>query len=203
MVNNENSKNLEIQLKLMNELEKNSMQSQRTISKELNVALGFANSLIKRLVTKGFLKLSQAPMKRYIYYITPKGLVEKTKLTSEYIRNSLDFYKKTKNEYEQEFKKVKKLDSKNIILVGTGELAEIAILASSIQDIKISYIYDPNSRLSSFCGIKVKNKIKKNEKIDLKNIFFLTESKNPQEALNNLKKIKCHKIVIPKWLMVR
>ena len=107
-MNSENSKNLEIQLKLINELEKNSKQSQRTISKELNVALGFANSLIKRFVKKGFLKLSEAPMKRYIYYITPKGLVEKAKLTSEYIQNSLDFYKKTKDDYEKEFKKIKK-----------------------------------------------------------------------------------------------
>ncbi len=202
-MNSENSKNLEIQLKLINELEKNSKQSQRTISKELNVALGFANSLIKRFVKKGFLKLSEAPMKRYIYYITPKGLVEKAKLTSEYIQNSLDFYKKTKDDYEKEFKKIKKKENVKLILAGTGELAEIAILAANIQDIKISYIFDPNSNLSSFCGIEVRKQIKKKEKNDMKNIFFLTESKNPQEVLHNLKKIKNHKIVIPKWLMVR
>ncbi len=202
-MNSENSKKLEIQLKLMNELEKNSEQSQRTISKELNVALGFANSLIKRLVKKGYLKLSEAPMKRYIYYLTPKGLVEKAKLTSEYIQNSLDFYKKTKEGYEKEFKRLKKKDNINLILAGTGELAEIAILAANIQDIKISYIFDPYSNLTSFCGIEVRKNIEKKEKDHTKNIFFLTESKNPQEVLHNLKKIKNQKIVIPKWLMIR
>ena len=89
-------KDVEIELKLINELQKNNEQSQRSISKELDVALGLANSLIKRFVKKGFLKLSEAPMKRYIYYLTPKGILEKTKLTSEYIQSSLEFYKKVK-----------------------------------------------------------------------------------------------------------
>lgn len=175
MVNSESTKNLEIRLKLMNELEKNSKQSQRTISKELNIALGLANSLIKRFVSKGFLKLSQAPMKRYFYYLTPKGLVEKTKLTSEYFKSSFEFYNKIRTEYEKEFNKIKTSKPDMIILIGISEFTEIAILAAKITQVDITAIVHKNHDKNIFCGIPVQKDIKKFSSSN-KNIFFLISS---------------------------
>ena len=80
-MNSKTSKNIELELKILDKIEKTENLSQRIISKDLNVALGLANSLIKKFIKKGFLKLKEAPMKRYLYYITPKGMIEKTKLT--------------------------------------------------------------------------------------------------------------------------
>ena len=45
----DNRKNIEVELKLFNKISKNNKTTQRSISKELDVALGFANSLIKVL----------------------------------------------------------------------------------------------------------------------------------------------------------
>ena len=56
-MNVESKKNVEIELKLLAKIQENKNISQRSISKELNVALGFANSLVKKFVKKGFLKL--------------------------------------------------------------------------------------------------------------------------------------------------
>ena len=192
-------KDVEIELKLINELQKNNEQSQRSISKELDVALGLANSLIKRFVKKGFLKLSEAPMKRYIYYLTPKGILEKTKLTSEYIQSSLEFYKKVKLGYESELKKIISKKNHNIILVGISELTEIAVIVANINNIKISFIYDEKSKLKKSCGIKVKKIIPKNKK----NILILTESKNPIQVLEKLKEMKFKNVIVPDFLMVR
>ena len=192
-------KDVEIELKLINELQKNNEQSQRSISKELDVALGLANSLIKRFVKKGFLKLSEAPMKRYIYYLTPKGILEKTKLTSEYIQSSLEFYKKVKLGYESELKKIISKKNHNIILVGISELTEIAVIVANINNIKISFIYDERSKLKKSCGIKVKKIIPKNKK----NILILTESKNPIQVLEKLKEMKFKNVIVPDFLMVR
>ena len=80
----------------MNEISRTKEHSQRSISKTLDVALGLANAIIKKFVKKGFLKLKQAPMKRYFYYLTPKGLVEKAKLTKEFLESSLEFYSKAR-----------------------------------------------------------------------------------------------------------
>jgi len=191
------NKNLELELKLLSKIQKNKEVSQRSISKDLNVALGFSNALIKKLVKKGFLKLSQAPMQRYFYYITPKGLIEKANLTKQFLKSSLDFYKRAKDDYESEFLKIKKLKYKNVILAGTGELAEIAILASNYQEVKINFIYDNKAKQETFCGYKVLRRLDKN--FNEKNtVFILSESHTTNVVLNKIK--KNFNIYIPKFL---
>jgi len=101
-------KNIEIELKLLKTIEENKNISQRSISKEINVALGLTNSLVKKFVKKGFLKLKQAPMKRFLYYLTPQGLIEKSRLTQEYIKTSLTFFKRAKQDFEEIFKLIQK-----------------------------------------------------------------------------------------------
>ena len=99
----DNRKNIEVELKLFNKISKNNKTTQRSISKELDVALGFANSLIKKFLRKGLLKITEAPMKRYIYYITPKGFVEKSKLVGQFIDSSLAFIRRLKKNTKMSF----------------------------------------------------------------------------------------------------
>ena len=48
---------------------------------------------IKRCLKKGWIKLKTVPKKRYIYYLTPKGFIEKSKLTAEYLTSSFSLYR--------------------------------------------------------------------------------------------------------------
>ena len=66
--------------------------TQRGVATELEIALGMANALIKRLVHKGYIKVKDAPSRRYKYYITPEGFIEKGRLVSKYIANSFKFF---------------------------------------------------------------------------------------------------------------
>ena len=169
-MNNKLAKNVELELKILSKIEESENLSQRIISKELNVALGLANSLIKKFVKKGFLKLKEAPMKRYLYYLTPKGLVEKTKLTKEYLETSLFFFKKSKEEYENEFKKIKN-KNKIVVLYGINDFTDIAILAAKIQDVKINYIYQKKNKKKNYCGIEIISNLM--EIKQKKNVHFL------------------------------
>ena len=199
----DNFTNIELKLKLFNEIERNVSQSQRSLSKELGVALGLANSLLKKFVKKGMLKISQAPMKRNKYYLTPKGFVEKAKLTSEYLKFSLDFFKKSKQHFETEFKNLKKDNYDEIILIGIGELSEIAILAANIQNIKISYILSFSAKKKYFCGKKVLE-IRREKKIfNERNVFILCDTENPQKTYDLVKKYRHKKIIVPTYLMVK
>lgn len=184
MVNDKATKNVELELKILSKIEESENLSQRMISKDLNVALGLANSLIKKFVKKGFLKLKEAPMKRYLYYLTPKGLLEKTKLTREFLETSLFFFKKSKEEYENEFKKIKN-KNKIIVLCGISDFTDIAILAAKIQNVEISYIYQKKDKRKNYCGIEIiGNLIKIKQK---KNVhFFATDNhKNPSLISRN------------------
>ena len=194
------NKNAEIELKLFNQIEKNKNITQRSISKELNIALGLSNALIKKFVSKGFLKLSQAPMKRFFYYITPRGLVEKAKLTTDFLKSSLDFYNKIRNQYEKEFIKIKTQKPSKIILVGISEFTEIAILAAKITEIKIDLIVETSFKKKLFCDIPVKSNIDQFLKSDQK-VFFVLSAQSGVDIF--LKKISKKKYLIkPNFLLL-
>ena len=189
-------RDIEIKLKLLNHIAKRNNQSQRSISQELNVALGFANSLIKKFLKKGLLKLSQVPLRRYSYYVTPNGFLEKARLVTDFVGSSLEFYKQAKGEYEKELTKLK--NKKNIYLVGISELTEIAILVSNIHDIKIKAIYEENSKINNFCKVDVISNLKKIEKKET--FFLLTTSKKINrniEEVNN----SGFDVLVPKFLL--
>ena len=70
-----------IVLGLLESVERDGAQSQRRIAADLGIALGLVNAYVKRCVRKGLLKVSEAPARRYVYYLTPQGFAEKSKLT--------------------------------------------------------------------------------------------------------------------------
>ena len=199
-MNKSYNKNTEIELKLFNQIEKNKNHTQRSISKELNIALGLSNALIKKFVNKGFLKLSQAPMKRYFYYITPRGLIEKAKLTTDFLKSSLDFYKKTRNQYEKEFIKIKKQKPSKIILIGISEFTEIAILAAKIIDVKIDVIAETSFKKNKFCDIPVKSDISQFLKFDQKVFFVLSAQSGISFYLKKIPKNK--NLIKPDFLLL-
>lgn len=84
-----NEQNVLLVLELVEERDK---ITQRGVAMELEIAVGMANTLIKRLVHKGYIKIKEAPSRRYSYYITPEGFMEKGRLVSKYIANSFKFF---------------------------------------------------------------------------------------------------------------
>ena len=50
-----------IVLKLLSAVENNSSLTQRSLAKELGIALGLANAYVKRCTKKGFIKIQQVP----------------------------------------------------------------------------------------------------------------------------------------------
>src|SRR5258708_27312746 len=75
----------EIVLDLLTSIERDSRVTQRKLAGDLGIALGLANSYLRRCVHKGLVKMSQAPLNRYAYYLTPQGFAEKSRLTAEYL----------------------------------------------------------------------------------------------------------------------
>src|SRR5882757_10140192 len=93
---NARHENKRIVLGLLNSVEHDGEQSQRRIAAELGIALGLVNAYLKRCVKKGLVKVSEAPARRYAYYLTPKGFNEKSRLTVEYLSSSFIFFRQAK-----------------------------------------------------------------------------------------------------------
>src|SRR5712671_2092701 len=97
------TKDERIVLGLLESVERDGAQSQRKLASELGIALGLVNAYLKRCVKKGLLKVSEAPARRYAYYLTPQGFAEKARLTVQYLSNSFSFFRLAKSDCARVF----------------------------------------------------------------------------------------------------
>jgi DNA-binding MarR family transcriptional regulator len=122
---------------MLNAVEENAVLTQRSLARELGIALGLANAYLKRCVTKGYIKVTHAPAKRYTYYLTPKGFAEKSRLTAQYLTISFDFFRLARSQCDALFTECEAQGWTQIALCGAGELAEIAILCADSHAVQL------------------------------------------------------------------
>ena len=58
--------------------------NQRDLSRKMNLSLGMTNLLIRRLVTKGYIRIRQLNKKKVEYLLTPQGFAEKMQKSVRY-----------------------------------------------------------------------------------------------------------------------
>jgi DNA-binding MarR family transcriptional regulator len=144
-----------IVLGLLTSVEADGARSQRHIAAELGVALGLVNAYLKRAVKKGLVKVSQAPARRYAYYLTPQGFSEKSRLTIQYLSSSFSLFRRAKEEYARIFDRARNLGFERIVLAGKSDLCEIAILCAMDCPVSIVAVVDPDQVASRFLGVRV------------------------------------------------
>jgi len=142
-------------LRLMGEVERNGSYSQRELSRGLNISLGLVNTFIKRLVNKGYFKVKTMPRNRMKYFLTPEGLARKSKLTVEYLRYSVNFYKEIKILLIGKFKEMEENRIRSILFFGAGEVAELAYLYLHLTNIQLVGIIDDRKKDNDFFEFKV------------------------------------------------
>jgi DNA-binding MarR family transcriptional regulator len=120
-------------LEILTAIEEGKPLTQRAVAKRLGMALGLANLYVKRLVTKGFVKVKEFPSKpaagkRFRYVLTPRGVAEKTRLTYTYMTYSLQLYRRARANLREAMASLPDRGMKRIVLYGTGDAAELAYL---------------------------------------------------------------------------
>ena len=92
-------------LNLLRKIKKNPTYSQRELAGELGFSLGKLNYCLQALKSKGLIKINnfrKNPNKaNYIYVLTPKGIVEKTKLTINFMKRKMNEYDELKRELDK------------------------------------------------------------------------------------------------------
>ena len=168
-------------LKLLVALEEGRPATQRGLAARIGVALGMTNYLVKRAVRKGLVKVDKVPAKRYAYYVTPKGFGEKSRLVAQYLSSSLSFFRQARAEYSDLFSQIRAQDHSRIILFGTGELAEIALLSAREDNIDVIAIVSPGSNQDDFSGVPVFGSLDFSAEADI-DAVVITVADVPQEA---------------------
>jgi DNA-binding MarR family transcriptional regulator len=144
-----------ILLDLLNSVERDGGQSQRRLASELGIALGLVNAYLRRCVKKGLVKVTATPARRYIYYLTPQGFTEKSRLTVEYLSVSFGFFRRAKAECGAVFRVAAERGFQRVALAGISDLAEIAMICAVDTGVKVTAVVDDKTTVSSFVGVPV------------------------------------------------
>lgn len=95
----------EDQFYVLRKIHKKSDITQRDLANDLGFSLGKLNYCLKALKAKGLIKIvnfANNPKKfNYIYVLTPKGIMQKTKLTINFMKRKLKEYDELKKELEK------------------------------------------------------------------------------------------------------
>ena len=173
----------EITIGLLNAIEENSAVTQRSVASDLGIALGLANSYLKRCVRKGLIKVHQAPANRYAYYLTPKGFSEKSRLTALYLASSFSFFRGARSQCAELMAECEARKWRRAALAGASELAEIAALCARDRAIELAGIADPDLGTDRFAGLPVVGRLKDLGPVS---VVIVTDLRNPQSTYEAL-----------------
>lgn len=126
-------RHVERELEILTAIDEGTPLTQRALAQRLGVALGLTNLYLKRLASKGFIKIKEFPTKPYAgkrlrYVLTPKGVGEKARLTYEYMGHSLSLFRRTRDNLREAMGHLPQNGMKRVALYGAGEAAELAYL---------------------------------------------------------------------------
>jgi len=182
-------------LEILDVVQKQSDMSQRHLARHLGVALGLANSYLKRCVRKGLIKITEAPANRYLYYLTPKGFAEKSRLTAQYLSFSLSFYRRAGESCARVFDHCRENGWRRLLLCGVSDLAEIATLRAIEREIAIVGFYDPHSERKRYLERPVWRDF---DTVDVHDACVVTDFLAPQMTYDDLVSlVKRDRVLVP------
>jgi DNA-binding MarR family transcriptional regulator len=177
-------------LQFLEELEKTPNLSQRELSNKFGIALGVTNACLKRMVRRGWIRLTKVPPRRIGYYLTPKGFAEKARLTMTFFSYNIHHYSNLKAVITEKLLEMASQGVKRVIFWGVSDEMEITYVTLQGTEMELVAIVDDDD------GVNGKNilgeKIKSPDAIDsLKpDAILITSILDKERILRNLRERK-------------
>ncbi|MGQ9645222.1 MAG: winged helix-turn-helix transcriptional regulator [Thermodesulfobacteriota bacterium] len=133
-------------LRVLEELERNPIISQRELSHKFNIALGVTNACLKRMVRRGWIQVRGLSHRRVGYYLTPKGFAEKAKLSVQMISFTIQHYAELKKVISQRFLEMEQNGLKRIVFYGISDETEVAYITLQGVDLKLVGIIEDDEK---------------------------------------------------------
>ncbi|MBN1147690.1 MAG: winged helix-turn-helix transcriptional regulator [Anaerolineales bacterium] len=133
------------ELILLEQIERDPGVTQASLADQLGVAVGTVNWHIKRLISKGYVKVKRAQRRKLLYIITPEGLAFRARLTVHYIETSMRLYRKTRQQVRELLCEAQKAGYNQVRISGDGDIADICRLTCLEQGFQV---IEPDSKPS-------------------------------------------------------
>jgi DNA-binding MarR family transcriptional regulator len=131
-------------LQFLEELEKTPNLSQRELSNKFGVALGVTNACLKRMIRRGWIRLTKVPPRRIGYYLTLQGFAEKARLSMTFLTYNIHHYAKLKAMIAERFLEMASQGVKRVVFWGVSDEMEIAYVILQGFDMELIAIVNGN-----------------------------------------------------------
>ncbi len=99
--------------------------NQRQLAEELGISLGLANAFLKTVLNKGWLRARKVKARRWFYFLTPQGTLEKSRLTLNYLQRTLKSFRELRNQADQLLADLNTRGVQGIHLIGEEDFIDI------------------------------------------------------------------------------
>jgi DNA-binding MarR family transcriptional regulator len=127
----------DLERRLLEAIEQNPDTTQASLAAQLGVAVGSVNWYLKRLIRKGYVKVTRLQRRKLKYFVTPQGLALKAHLTTQYMKNSLAVYRRLRQQAGEALTEVQEAGYGAVCLREDSEVAEIFRLTCLEHDVKV------------------------------------------------------------------
>ena len=143
-------KHTEKTFQVLDTLDREEISTQRQLADNSGISLGQVNYILKSLLEKGFVKISNFKNSQhkigYTYFLTPKGLEEKSKLAVKFVLRKLKEYEFLRDRLTQRLIEIEKEGFIRFIFIGPDAVKnfiENIIKETKINLILVDYLEDP------------------------------------------------------------
>ncbi len=152
----EKSGNLDIrELEILERLENNGHLTQRDLSKEVGIALGLVNHLLKKMVTKGWIKIKNIDSKKIRYLITPEGAREKSSLLYKRVESTIHFYLEAKRVIKDKIIHLKNDGIEDVSIYGINHISEVLFIVLKELGLELSSVVEEKNEGKEWFGYNV------------------------------------------------
>jgi predicted nucleotidyltransferase len=146
-------KNELFELEILKHVEETPRLNNRMAASKLGCSVKLAHALLSKMVDKGLLHVTKHHARRWDYFLTPRGIAEKARITYEFIDFSMQFYHEARRESSRVCRDIAESGKKTVSFLGDGELAEIAYLGVKEWGLELDQVYGEEKQ--EFLGHKV------------------------------------------------
>ena len=112
-------------------------QNQRDLSKQMNLSLGMTNMVLRRLVSKGYIRIQQLNSRKVQYILTPKGFAEKMRKSIRYTLKTINSIALIKNRLKTILNRVYEQGHREFWLIGATDLTHL--VEQSINELGLDH----------------------------------------------------------------
>lgn len=169
---------------ILSYIEKDKTISQRKLSTRIGLNISSINFALRKLVSKGYVRMHGINPRRITYHLTPKGISEKTQLAYKFFIKNYHLFQDVQNDIIVKIDKIDKSNGNRIAIYGISPFLEITYTILVEHGFKIIGIFDEKTAVRGWQNIKYD--IKEIGEMKTSDIDYIIELKDLRETLEDI-----------------